>query len=39
VAVLCLDGARELGEGRWKPALRVEIHAELVVAAAEVLGE
>jgi hypothetical protein len=39
MAVLCLDGERELGEGCWKPALRVDIHAELVVALAEVLDE
>jgi hypothetical protein len=39
VAVVRLAGERELCEGRWKPALRVEIHAELVVASAEVLDE
>jgi hypothetical protein len=31
--------ARELGEGRWKPVSQVDIHAELVVASAEVLDE
>jgi hypothetical protein len=34
--VLCLDAAREFGKSCWKPVLRVSIHAELVVASAEV---
>lgn len=34
VAVRCLGGAREIGEGCWEPVCRVDIDAELVVASA-----
>jgi hypothetical protein len=34
-----LDGGCEFGEGRWKPVSRVGIHADFVVASAEVLDE
>jgi hypothetical protein len=33
------DGEGKFGEGRWKPMLWVEFHAEFVVAAADVLDE
>lgn len=39
VAVLRLDGQRQLGDGRRKPVPRVDIHTELVVASAKVLDE
>jgi hypothetical protein len=39
VAVLRLDGERELNEGRRKPVSQVDIHTELVMASAKVLDE
>jgi hypothetical protein len=33
------DGAGEFGEDRWEPMPLVDIHAEFVVAATEVLDE
>jgi hypothetical protein len=38
-AVLHLDGERKFGEGRWKSVPRIDVHAEFVVASAEVLDE
>ena len=37
--VLYLDGERKFGEGRWKSVPRIDVHAEFVVALAEVLDE
>lgn len=34
-----LNGEREFAKSRWKPVHRVDIHAEFVVASAEVLDE
>jgi hypothetical protein len=35
----CSDGEGQFGEDRREPVLRVGVHAEFVVAAAEVLDE
>jgi hypothetical protein len=39
VAVLRLDGERQLGEGPGESVSWIEVHTELVVALAKVLDE